>query len=138
MPASPVSPTSPRIPCATASAKACSTAVWTSSPWPPCWATAGWKRPPCTRTRAPVTSSMRCSGWNATPCHAETPPQSVGNQGRNMSRQLAVVLYLVLLAASVVVVDVLFFRHQFWARLLVNIGIVLVFVVFYWIVLKRP
>ncbi|HLZ21771.1 MAG TPA: hypothetical protein VKQ30_06595 [Ktedonobacterales bacterium] len=55
-----------------------------------------------------------------------------------MSRQLAVVLYLVLLAASVVVVDVLFFRHQFWARLLVNIGIVLVFVVFYWIVLKRP
>ena len=33
---------------------------------------------------------------------------------------------------------VLFFRHQFWARLLVNVGIVLVFLAFYFRFLKRP
>lgn len=55
-----------------------------------------------------------------------------------MSRQIALVLYVVLMAAIVVVVDVLFFRHQFWERLLANIGVVLVFVVFYFIFLRRP
>jgi hypothetical protein len=46
-----------------------------------------------------------------------------------MRRPVTVVLYVVLLAASVVVVDVLFFRHRFWERLLVHIGIVVVFAV---------
>ncbi len=55
-----------------------------------------------------------------------------------MSRQLALVLYVVLLAASVVVVDVLVFRHRFWERLLVNIGMVLVFGAFYLSFMKRP
>jgi hypothetical protein len=48
------------------------------------------------------------------------------------------VLYAVLMAAVVVVVDLLFFRDRTWARLLVNIGIILVFVAFYWRFLKRP
>ena len=55
-----------------------------------------------------------------------------------MSRQIAVVLYVVLMAAIVVVVDVLFFRHRFWARLIVNIGFVVVFAAFYLRFLKRP
>jgi hypothetical protein len=55
-----------------------------------------------------------------------------------VGRQAAVVLYVVALIAVVVGVDVLFFRHQFWARLIVNIGIVLVFTAFYWRFLKRP
>jgi len=55
-----------------------------------------------------------------------------------MGRKATVVLYVVLMAASVVAVDVLFFRNQFWERLLVNIGIVLVFAAFYWRFLKRP
>jgi hypothetical protein len=38
----------------------------------------------------------------------------------------------------VVGVDVLFFRHQFWQRLIVNVGIVLVFAAFYLRFLKRP
>jgi hypothetical protein len=42
-------------------------------------------------------------------------------------RQAAVVLYVLAMIAVVVVVDILFFRHQFWARLAVNVGIVLVF-----------
>jgi hypothetical protein len=45
--------------------------------------------------------------------------------------RVAVVLYVLALVAVVVGVDVLFFRHQFWPRLLVNIGIVLVFAAFY-------
>ncbi|MFI7189244.1 hypothetical protein ACIBQ0_05875 [Nocardia nova] len=48
-----------------------------------------------------------------------------------MGRQATVVVYVLALMAVVVGVDVLFFRHHFWARLLVNIGIVLVFAAFY-------
>ncbi|HEX3492245.1 MAG TPA: hypothetical protein VHU92_23060 [Streptosporangiaceae bacterium] len=55
-----------------------------------------------------------------------------------MGRQAAVVLYVVGMIVVVVGVDVLFFRHQFWARLIANIGIVLVFGAFYWRFLKRP
>jgi flagellar biosynthesis protein FlhB len=49
-----------------------------------------------------------------------------------MGRQLAVVvLYVLALVAVVVSVDVLFFRHQFLERLMVNVGIVLLFGAFY-------
>ena len=47
-----------------------------------------------------------------------------------MGRQAAVI-YVLALVAVVVGVDVLFFRHHFWERLLVNVGIVLVFGAFY-------
>jgi len=55
-----------------------------------------------------------------------------------MGRQVAVVLYVFTLIAVVVGVDVLFFRDQFWERLIVNVGIVLVFAAFYFRFLKRP
>jgi hypothetical protein len=48
------------------------------------------------------------------------------------------VLYIVVLIAVVVGVDVLFFKNRFWERLIVNIGIVLVFVAFYFRFLKNP
>lgn len=48
-----------------------------------------------------------------------------------MGRQVAVVLYLLAMVGVIVGVDVLFFRHHFWARLTVNVGIVLVFGAFY-------
>ena len=48
-----------------------------------------------------------------------------------MERQMIAALYVVLMVAVVVGVDILFFRHRFWERLTVNIGIVLVFVSFY-------
>ncbi len=47
-------------------------------------------------------------------------------------------VFLVLMIAVVVIVDVLFFRTHFWERLVVNIGIVLVFVAFYLRFLKHP
>ncbi|HYV80308.1 MAG TPA: hypothetical protein VE979_19460 [Streptosporangiaceae bacterium] len=55
-----------------------------------------------------------------------------------MGRQAAIVLYVLALVAIVVGVDVLFFRHHLWERLLVNVGIVLVFAAFGLRFLKRP
>ena len=40
-------------------------------------------------------------------------------------------LFVVAMSAVVVAVDLLFFRDHFWGRLAANIGIVLVFVAFY-------
>jgi hypothetical protein len=48
-----------------------------------------------------------------------------------MGRTAVNVLYLVAMVAVIVGVDVLFFRQHFWPRLAVNVGIVLVFVAFY-------
>ena len=48
-----------------------------------------------------------------------------------MGRHAAVALYVLTLIAVVVGVDVLFFRHHFWERLIANVGIVLVFAAFY-------
>jgi hypothetical protein len=55
-----------------------------------------------------------------------------------MGRQVASVLYGVAMAAVIVGVDIVFFRHRFWERLTVNIGIVLVFAAFYLRFLRRP
>jgi len=49
----------------------------------------------------------------------------------------AIVLYVLAMVAVVVAVDVLFFRHHLRERLLVNIGIVLVFGAFYLRYLKH-
>jgi len=48
-----------------------------------------------------------------------------------MERHTIIVIYAVLLIAVIVSVDFLFFRRDFWERLIVNIGIVLVFIAFY-------
>ena len=48
-----------------------------------------------------------------------------------MDRRIVVVLYVVAMAAVIVGVDLAFFRNRFWERLIVNIGIVLVFGAFY-------
>ena len=55
-----------------------------------------------------------------------------------MSKQVSVVLYVVVMAAVIVGVDVAFFRNRFWERLIVNIGIVLVFAAFYLRLPRRP
>jgi lipopolysaccharide export LptBFGC system permease protein LptF len=55
-----------------------------------------------------------------------------------MDRNVALVLYVVAMAAVIVGVDFVFFRNRFSERLTVNIGIVLVFAAFYFRFLKRP
>jgi hypothetical protein len=48
-----------------------------------------------------------------------------------MRRSVTGVLYVVAMVGVVVAVDVLFFRGHIWERLAANVGIVLVFVAFY-------
>lgn len=55
-----------------------------------------------------------------------------------MARPAAAVLYALVMVAVVVGVDVLFFRPHAWARLAVNVGIVLVFGGFYLRFFRRP
>jgi len=54
-----------------------------------------------------------------------------------MSRPLALALYVVVMVAVIVGLDLLFFRNQFWERLAVNIGVVLVFGAFYFRFLRN-
>ena len=54
-----------------------------------------------------------------------------------MGRPATSVLYAVAMAGVVVAVDVLFFRGHVWERLAVNVGIVLVFVAFYFRFLRH-
>jgi hypothetical protein len=42
------------------------------------------------------------------------------------------------MAVVIVATDFLFFRNRFWERLMVNVGIVLVFAAFYLRFLNRP
>ncbi len=55
-----------------------------------------------------------------------------------MPRNIYIVLFVLIMIAVVVSVDLLFFRNLFWERLIANIGIVLVFVAFYLRFLKKP
>ena len=55
-----------------------------------------------------------------------------------MGGRIAGVLYAVVMAAVIVGVDIAFFRDRFWERLMVNIGIVLVFAAFYVRFFMRP
>jgi len=48
-----------------------------------------------------------------------------------MTRQLTAVIYLLVMVALIVGLDVAIFRNYFWERLAANIGIVLVFGAFY-------
>jgi hypothetical protein len=54
-----------------------------------------------------------------------------------MDKNVTLIIFGLLMVAIIVTVDVLFFRRRFWARLISNIGIVLVFVALYFLVLKR-
>ena len=51
---------------------------------------------------------------------------------------ISVVLYVLAMIAVVVGVDLLFFKHRFLERLMVNVGIVLVFAAFYLRFLRNP
>jgi hypothetical protein len=54
-----------------------------------------------------------------------------------MTRPVFVALYVIVMVVLIVGVDVLFLRHLFWPRLFVNIGIVLVFGLIYFTVIKH-
>jgi type IV secretory pathway VirB2 component (pilin) len=76
--------------------------------------------------------------------HVVSGPQAAANEAVNaartmeMGRSAAIVLYVVFMAVVVVGVDLLFFRNRLWERLMVNVGIVLVFAAFYLRFLRHP
>jgi hypothetical protein len=55
-----------------------------------------------------------------------------------MNSSYVAAIFIVLMVAVIVTLDILFFRNLFWERLAVNVGIVLVFVAFYLRFLKHP
>jgi preprotein translocase subunit SecE len=55
-----------------------------------------------------------------------------------MGRQVVVIIYVVAMVALIVGADFAFFRDRFWERLMVNVGIVLVFTAFYLRFFGRP
>jgi len=55
-----------------------------------------------------------------------------------MAKPMIAVPYVVAMIVVIVAVDVLIFRHYFWERLTVNVGIVLVFAALYFRFLKQP
>jgi ABC-type transport system involved in cytochrome c biogenesis permease subunit len=55
-----------------------------------------------------------------------------------MGRNANIIIYVIVMVATVVAVDIPFFRHRFLDRLIVNIGIVLVYIAFYLRFLKHP
>jgi len=48
-----------------------------------------------------------------------------------MSKTVSGVLFALVMIAVIVSMDVLFFRNQFWERLMANVGVVLLFIAFY-------
>ena len=48
-----------------------------------------------------------------------------------LGKHAAIALYVVVMVAVIVGLDIMFFRNRFWERLMLNIGIVLVFAAFY-------
>lgn len=54
-----------------------------------------------------------------------------------MGKNAMMVIYVLAMVATVVIMDILFFRHRFWERLIANIGVVLVYVAFYLAFLKN-
>ena len=53
-----------------------------------------------------------------------------------MTRPLLLLVFLAVMIAVIVGVDVLFFRDHFWERLISNISIVVAFIALYWMFLK--
>ena len=55
-----------------------------------------------------------------------------------MAGPATTLICVAIMAAVIVGVDVAFFRSHFWPRLMVNVGIVLVFLAFYLRFVGRP
>jgi hypothetical protein len=76
-------------------------------------------------------------------CHAASRRHSLADgrdegEMNSASGRIAIVLYALVMAGVIVGLDLAFFRGRFWERLMVNIGIVLVFRALYLRFLRHP
>jgi hypothetical protein len=68
--------------------------------------------------------------------YPEVKSGDVRERSVDMSKNFYIVIFFLLMIASIIGVDVLFLRKHFGRRLFVNIGIVIVFAGFYFVFLK--
>ncbi|WP_347957283.1 hypothetical protein [Gordonia aichiensis] len=54
-----------------------------------------------------------------------------------MDRTLIVIVYVLVMVALIIGLDVAFLRDHLWLRLAVNVGVVLVFAAGYYVLLRR-
>src|ERR1700722_19024395 len=103
------------------------------------------------RVAGPVCTTLPAGGVGCSSICSRLPGQGPATRGDRrlaplgrgqykgtVGRQVLVALYVVAMVVIIVGVDVLLLRHQFWPRLLVNIGIVAVFAAAYFAFFKRP
>jgi len=79
---------------------------------------------------ADARNSTNWIGWETWRLHGKAIA-GIFERVMEMPRNSHVLLYVLVLIVVVVSVDLLFFKDRFWERLIVNIGIVLVFAAFY-------
>lgn len=72
------------------------------------------------------------------PCAATTFSSALRVDGDGRFTLTGIDTVFVVMISTIVAIDLLFFKHRFWERLAVNIGIVLVFGACYFRFLKRP
>lgn len=53
------------------------------------------------------------------------------DNGGYMDKNISLLVFVLIMAVIIVAVDFVLFRQHFWARLIANIGIVLIFVALY-------
>jgi hypothetical protein len=64
--------------------------------------------------------------------------RSVAQRRTDMGRPSIILAYVLPMVAVIVGVDVLFFKHHLWLRLMANVGVVLIFAAFYLRFVKHP
>jgi uncharacterized membrane protein len=55
-----------------------------------------------------------------------------------MNKPIISMLYVLVMVAVIIGIDIAFFKDRFWERLIANLGIVLVFIAFYLRFIRRP
>lgn len=79
---------------------------------------------------------LRFRGISSSDLTREVRRAYSASQEVKMEKIVSHIIFVLVMAAIIVAVDLLFFRHQAWYRLIVNIGIVLVALAFYFRFLK--
>ena len=88
--------------------------------------------PQSTRRPSPLSPRWHSSGlWSKITQNRGKTLSKPFERVAEMTKNVSVVIYVAVLIAVIVGVDVLFFRHRLLERLMANVGIVLVFGAFY-------
>ena len=66
-----------------------------------------------------------------------SPKHILWKENDKMGKKVQIGLYVLTMVATVVILDLLFFRYRSGERLIANIGIVVVYVVFYLALLRN-